>query len=191
MTYELDAAGIGRLESVLRGNRGAPRGEASSGVLRALRDGDPRRARAQERRAAGGGGRGRPRGRRSGRTIIFCTSSASRSGTTAHPRVRGAARGARHGVARAHQRMGDRRHGISEAGPRVARRAAAVHGVDREGRQLPDRREPDALHADRARAGRHAAVPARVVDERPRSMREGEDPARGRGFARSGRSLWR
>ena len=175
-------AGRGRHRSVgdlLRGNRGAPRGEASSRVLRALRDGDPGRARTQERRAAGGGGRGRSRG---GAACARSSSALHRSvgvGRRPHPRVRGAARGARHGVSRARQRVGDRRHGISEARPRVARRAAAVHGVDREDRQLPDWREPDALHADRACAGRHAAVPARVVDERPRSMREGEDPGRG------------
>src|SRR5580658_6585432 len=86
-----------------------------------------------------------------------------RLGGRAGPRVRSATRSPRDGIARANQRVGDRRHGFHEAGTRVARRAAAVHGVGRKGRQLPDRRESDTLHADRARAGGYAAVPAGVV----------------------------
>ena len=66
-----------------------------------------------------------------------------RVGRRPGPRVRCATRRSLMPVARAHQRLGDRRHGVHEAGTRVPWRATAVRRVGRQGRQLPDRREPD------------------------------------------------
>ena len=182
MTYELDAEVVDRLEAYfeesgrgLERNAVAPRSRCTrwgSSVSTSERASSRWRPHRQTTQRA-----------RSGPTIICCTSSVSPSGKAAgSPPIRCAARRSRDGVARAHQRQGDRRHGVRGSRDAVPWRAAAVHGV--RSARSPTASRPGPRSARRPgehRRGRPAALylPG-VVDERPRPLRPGGDPLRHR-----------
>ena len=121
-TYELDAEGVGRLECVLRGIGTRLGGETPSRLVRALcamrssvrHEREERRGRWRRQRCR------RPRRARSGARSFAALHRPVRVGRRAwSASSRREDTPPRDGVARAHQRLGDRRHGVHEAGTRV------------------------------------------------------------------------